>query len=192
MTKFALFDTAIGACGVAWDERGIVGFQLPESREDATRARFRKRNPDAVEAPPPGEILPVIERIRALMAGEKVDLADVPLVMDGVPDFERRVYEVARSILPGATLTYGEIAARLGDKALAREVGQALGRNPFPIVVPCHRVLAAGGKTGGFSAQGGVATKMRILAIEGARTSDEPLLFDSLPVAAPGLKERRQ
>ena len=105
--------------------------------------------------------------------------------MEGVPEFERRVYEVARRIPPGATLTYGEIAARLGDKLLARDVGQALGRNPFPIVIPCHRVLAAGGKTGGFSARGGVATKMKMLQIEGAITSDEPLLFDSLPVAPP-------
>ncbi len=191
MTKFTLFDTAIGACSVAWGERGIVGFQLPEAREDATRARVRKRHPDAMEASPPPEILPVIERIRALMAGEKIDLADVSLNMEGVPDFERRVYEVARSIPPGATLTYGEIATRLGDKALARDVGQALGRNPFPIVVPCHRVLAAGGRTGGFSARGGVATKMRILAIEGARTGDEPMLFDSLPIAAPGLKRQQ-
>lgn len=147
--------------------------------------RLLRRYPDAVEGPPPPEVERVLDRIRSLLKGERIDLADVPLNMEGVPAFERRVYEVARGIPPGATLTYGEIATRLGDKALARDVGQALGRNPFPIVIPCHRVLAAGGKTGGFSARGGVATKMRILAIEGAKTSDEPLLFDSLPVAPP-------
>ena len=185
MTKFALFDTAIGACGVAWGERGIVGFQRPESREDEARSRFRKRHPDAEEAAPPPGILPVIERIRALMTGEKIDLADVALDMKAVPDFDGKVYAIARSIPPGSTLTYGEIASRLGDKSLSRDVGAALGRNPFPIVIPCHRVLAAGGKTGGFSARGGVAIKMRILAIEGARTNDAPLLFDNLPLAAP-------
>lgn len=185
MTKFALFDTAIGACGVAWGERGIVGFQLPESGEDATRARFRRRYPDAAEAAPPPGILPVIDRIRALVTGEKVDLADVALDMEAVPDFDGKVYAITRSIPPGSTLTYGEIASRLGDKSLSRDVGAALGRNPFPIVIPCHRVLASGGKAGGFSARGGVETKMRILAIEGARTGDAPLLFDRLPLAVP-------
>ncbi len=184
-TGFALFDTAIGACGVVWGERGIVGLQLPETRDAEARARLLRRHPDAMEGPPPAEVERVLDRIRALLEGEKIDLADVPLNMEGVPEFERRVYEVARRIPPGATLTYGEIAARLGDKLLARDVGQALGRNPFPIVIPCHRVLAAGGKTGGFSARGGVATKMKMLQIEGAITSDEPLLFDSLPVAPP-------
>lgn len=128
----------------------------------------------------------MIDAVIALLRGEPVDLSGVTLDMEGVPAFNRHVYEIARTILPGRTLTYGEIAVRLGDKLLARDVGQALGRNPFPIVVPCHRVLAAGGKTGGFSAHGGVATKMRILAIEGARTSEAPMLFDSLPVAPPG------
>ena len=184
-TGFALFDTAIGLCGVVWGDRGIVGMQLPEAREAEARARLLRRYPDAVEATPPPEVELVLDRIRALLEGEKIDLADVPLNMEGVPAFERRVYEVARRIPPGATLTYGEIAARLGDKLLARDVGQALGRNPFPIVIPCHRVLAAGGKTGGFSARGGVATKMKMLQIEGAKTSDEPLLFDSLLVAPP-------
>jgi methylated-DNA-[protein]-cysteine S-methyltransferase len=98
--------------------------------------------------------------------------------MDAVPEFPRRVYEVARTIPPGGTLTYGEVAARLGDARLAREVGQALGRNPFAIIVPCHRVLAAGGMPGGFSASGGVATKMRLLSIEGARAASQLGLFD--------------
>lgn len=104
----------------------------------------------------------------ALLSGEPIDLADVVLDMDGVPEFHQRVYGVTRRIPPGETRTYGEIATALGEPGAARAVGQALGRNPFPIVVPCHRVLAAGGKAGGFSAPGGTRTKMKILDIEGA------------------------
>jgi methylated-DNA-[protein]-cysteine S-methyltransferase len=110
--------------------------------------------------------------------------------MDGVPPFERRVYEVARTIVPGATLAYGDIAARLGAPGEARAVGQALGHNPFPLVVPCHRVLAAGGKVGGFSANGGIATKLRLLSIEGAQTSSAPPLFEKLPLVAPPRRRR--
>jgi methylated-DNA-[protein]-cysteine S-methyltransferase len=190
MTNFALFDTAIGACGIVWGEGGIVGMQLPESRADQARARLAKRYPGAAEAAPPAEIEHVIADVAALLKGEGKDLTDVPLDMSEVPDFERKVYEIARTIPPGRTLTYGDIAVRLGDKALSRDVGAALGRNPFPIVVPCHRVLGAGGKTGGFSARGGVDTKMKMLQIEGAKTSDEPLLFDTLPVASKKDKRR--
>jgi methylated-DNA-[protein]-cysteine S-methyltransferase len=112
--------------------------------------------------------------------------------MDALPEFDRRVYEVARGIAPGATLSYGEIAARLGERGLARDVGQALGRNPFPIIVPCHRVLAAGGKAGGFSANGGVTTKLRLLTIERARTSDAPTLFDGDRAFGFALKPKAQ
>jgi methylated-DNA-[protein]-cysteine S-methyltransferase len=175
---FTLFDTDIGRCGIAWGERGIAGVQLPEANEDRTRARLARRYPHAGEAPPPADVRRVIDGIVALLGGEARDLSDAALDMDGVPEFDRRVYEVARSIAPGATLSYGEIAARLGERGLARDVGQALGRNPFPIIVPCHRVLAAGGKAGGFSANGGVTTKLRLLTIERAHTSDAPTLFD--------------
>jgi methylated-DNA-[protein]-cysteine S-methyltransferase len=144
---------------------------------------MRRRFPDAMEAPPPASVQRAIRGIVALLAGEASDLSAVPLDMADVPPFERRVYEVARTIPPGATLAYGDIAARLGAPGEAREVGQALGQNPLPIVVPCHRVLAAGGKIGGFSANGGIATKLRLLSIEGARTSPEPTLFDKLPLA---------
>jgi methylated-DNA-[protein]-cysteine S-methyltransferase len=183
-TGFALFQTAIGACGIAWGERGVIGVQLPGRSEAATRAQLRRRFPDAPETVPPPEAQRAIAAIVALLAGEQRELADVALDMTGVPAFERRVYEVARGIAPGATLTYGEIAARLDAPGDARAVGEALGRNPFPIVVPCHRVLAAGGKVGGFSANGGIATKLRLLSIEGARTSAAPMLFESLPLAA--------
>ena len=183
---FALFDTAIGACGIAWGERGLVGVQLPEASEARTRARMRQRFPATPEAPPPLSVQRAIEGIVQLLQGESIDLAAVALDMAGVPSFDRRVYEVARTIPPGATLSYGDIAARLGAPGEARAVGQALGHNPFPLVVPCHRVLAAGGKVGGFSANGGIATKLRLLSIEGARTSSAPTLFENLPlVAAP-------
>jgi methylated-DNA-[protein]-cysteine S-methyltransferase len=183
---FALFDTAIGACGIAWGERGLVGVQLPEASEARTRARMRRRFPGAPEAPPPPSVQRAIEGIVQLLQGDAIDLAAVALDMAGVPSFDRRVYEVARTIPPGATLSYGDIAARLSAPGEARAVGQALGQNPCPLVVPCHRVLAAGGKVGGFSANGGVATKLRLLSIEGARTSSAPTLFENLPlVAAP-------
>src|SRR4029077_4552376 len=165
-TGFALFDTAIGRCGIAWNERGIAGVQLPEAGEAETRARMLHRFPAAGETAPPREVQQVVERIVALLRGGAGDLAEVALDMDQVPEFHRRVYEVARTIPPGKTLSYGDIAARLGAARAARAVGQPLARNPFPIVVPCHRVLAAGGKIGGFSAQGGVMTKRRMLAIE--------------------------
>jgi methylated-DNA-[protein]-cysteine S-methyltransferase len=122
------------------------------------------------------------------LRGEPSDLSDVTIDVDKVPEFNRKVYDIARSIPPGATLTYGEIAERLGDKLLARDVGQALGQNPIPLIVPCHRVLAAGGKTGGFSAPGGVVSKLRLLTIEGAQPNG-PTLFDHLPLAA---KRRRR
>ena len=167
MVAYAFFDTALGRCGVAWGPDGIVALQLPESREAATRARLLARYPDAVEARPPADVQRWVDDIAALLRGESRELADLRLDMRGVPDFHRRVYEVARTIGPGATSTYGEIATRLGSRGLSRAVGQALGRNPFPLVVPCHRVLAAGRRVGGFSAAGGIATKLRLLAIEG-------------------------
>jgi methylated-DNA-[protein]-cysteine S-methyltransferase len=166
---FALFDTAIGRCGIAWGERGVVGVQLPEAREIATRARMQVRFPKATEGAAPPAVQQAVDDIVALLRGEVRDLASITLDMEGVPSFHQRVYDVARSIAPGSTVTYGEIATRLGAPGSARAVGQALGRNPFAILVPCHRVLAAGGKVGGFSANGGIATKLRMLSIEDSR-----------------------
>jgi methylated-DNA-[protein]-cysteine S-methyltransferase len=137
------------------------------------------------ERPLPGIDL-AIRDIRRLLDGEPADLSRIALDMTGLSDFDRQVYVVAREIPPGETRTYGEIARQLGDVALSREIGQSLGRNPFPVVVPCHRVLAANGRTGGFSAPGGVATKLKILAVERARFGATPSLFDAaggLPLA---------
>jgi len=166
---FAVFHTAIGACGLAWSDRGVVAVQLPERNEAATRARLALRYGSASEMSPPPDVQRAVDAIVSLLDGESTDLSFIPLDLDGVPAFHRRVYEVARTIPAGATLSYGEIAERLGERGAARAVGQALGRNPIPIVVPCHRVLAAGGKTGGFSARGGTATKLNLLAIERAQ-----------------------
>jgi len=175
---FVLFETAIGTCGIAWGTDGIVGVQLPGREGTETRRRLLRRFPDAQEHTPPPRIQRAVDGIVALLQGEASDLTSVELDMARVPPFDRRVYEVARTIPPGSTLTYGEIATRLGERRLAREVGQALGQNPFAIVVPCHRVVAAGGKVGGFSARGGIRTKLRMLAIEGAPAAGLLPLFD--------------
>ncbi|HKD29207.1 MAG TPA: methylated-DNA--[protein]-cysteine S-methyltransferase [Xanthobacteraceae bacterium] len=173
---FTVFDTAIGRCAIAWSERGIVGVLLPQRDDRALRMRLLRRHTGAREATPPKEVARAIEGIVALVTGEPRDLSYVVLDLSGVPEFNRRTYAVARTIKPGETLTYGAIAARLGEPD-ARGVGEAMGQNPCPIIVPCHRVVAAGGKTGGFSAPGGAATKRRLLAIEGA-SADAPTLFD--------------
>jgi methylated-DNA-[protein]-cysteine S-methyltransferase len=182
--SFTLFDTAIGCCGIIWSTRGIAGVQLPENSEQATRNRVQRRFPGARETAPPADIQRVVNGIGALLRGDAVELGDAGLDSGAVPEFNRRVYDIARGIRPGTTLSYGEIAERLGNRALAREVAQALSQNPYPIIVPCHRVLAAGGKMGGFSGPGGVRTKLRLLSIEGARYG-EPGLFDRLQWMAP-------
>ncbi len=178
MVGFALFDTALGRCGIAWGGEGVVGVQLPEPRELETRARLLHRFPDAREGSPPPDVQCAVDGIAALLRGKSTDLSTIALDMERVPPFHRRVYEAARTIPPGATLSYGNLAARLGAPGSARAVGQALGRNPFAIVVPCHRVLAAGGKVGGFSAHGGIATKLRLLSIESMCSNGTPALFD--------------
>lgn len=174
---FSLFDTAVGSCGLAWGDAGICGVQLPEADAAQTRARMRQRFPGAAEALPKEEMQAAIGHISAMLRGEPQQVDALVLDMRGVPAFHQRVYALARAIPPGQTLTYGEVAARLGDPGAARAVGQALGRNPFAPVVPCHRVLAAGDKPGGFSASGGIRTKLRLLIIEGAMRGT-PGLFD--------------
>jgi methylated-DNA-[protein]-cysteine S-methyltransferase len=184
---FAVFETAIGSCGIVWSERGIVGVQLPEASERATRSRVLRRFPLACEAAPPAHVQRTIEDIVALLGGERRGLGHATLDTEAVPDFNRRVYDIARTIPAGCLSSHGEIAERPGDRNLARDVGQALGQNPFPIIVPCHRVMAAGGKTGGFSAPGGVRTKLRLLSIERAQPGG-PTLFGELPLVPPPRK----
>lgn len=177
MIQYALFETAIGWAGVAWGEAGLVAVHLPEPGRETTRRGLLKRLPEAGEAAPPQPVRAAAAGIAAQLAGAPTDLTGVALDLSAIPEFHARVYRIARTIPPGETLTYGAIAERLGDRLLARDVGQALGKNPWPIVVPCHRVTAAGGKLGGFSARGGAATKLRLLAIEGASAAAQRDLF---------------
>jgi methylated-DNA-[protein]-cysteine S-methyltransferase len=166
VVEFALFDTPIGPCGVAWDGDAVEGVQLPEARPDDTKRRLQDRF-DATEGTPPTAIRDAIDRMVASLSGEADDLADVPLDLRALPPFQQKVFAVVRTIPAGETMSYGEVAAAAGSPGAARAVGQALGRNPFPIVIPCHRVLAAGGRIGGFTASGGLAVKERMLAAEG-------------------------
>lgn len=186
---YAVFDTALGPCGIAWGPAGVVGVALPEADGAAgARARLDRRFGLGAATPPDepeidADIARAIAVIRALLRGEDADLSAIVLDMSAVTPFRREVYEAARTIPVGATSSYGELAQRVGRPGAARAIGQAMANNPFPIVVPCHRVLAAGGKVGGFSADGGTTTKLRMLAIEGAvlgalEATPDPTLFE--------------
>ncbi|MFZ5550836.1 MAG: methylated-DNA--[protein]-cysteine S-methyltransferase [Pseudomonadota bacterium] len=178
MAGFALFDTPAGACGLAWnDALEVCGGQLPEATPALSRQRLQQRFPDLQEVAPPPGIADVIERLVAALQGAPDTLEDVPLADAEVPEFNRRVYALARRIPPGQTRSYGELAAELGGPGVARAVGQALGRNHFAPLVPCHRVLGAQHQAGGFSGPGGLKTKLRLLQLEGAKFGDQPGLF---------------
>ncbi len=174
----ALFDTTIGVCGIAWGATGVVAVQLPEADAQRTRARLLKGLKPLPEMAPPPAVQAAMHGVQALLRGEALDLREVVLDLSRLTPFQRGVYAIARAIPPGQTRTYGDVARELGDVGLSRAVGQALGHNPFAPIVPCHRVLAAGNRPGGFSAEGGAATKLRMLAIEGARPSGSASLFD--------------
>ena len=169
---YRLFDTRVGQCGIAWGEQGVLSLLLPDRSPAATRARLVRRlealGLAAHATEPPEHIVHAIGAIQALLQGEPRDLREIELDMRDVPELARRVYRAARLISPGETLTYGEVARKIGSPGAARAVGRALGQNPFAIIVPCHRVLAAAGGSGGFSAHGGVRTKWKLLEIEGA------------------------
>jgi methylated-DNA-[protein]-cysteine S-methyltransferase len=185
---YSIFDTGIGRCGIAWGYSGIIGVQLPEAREIETRKRLFQLYPDAREMRPSMNIEMAIEGIVALLRGDPSDLADVTLDMTGIHAFNQRVYELTRAIPRGETRTYGDIAARLGTPGAAHSVAQAIAKNPFMIIVPCHRVLEAGGYADKISPNGGVISKRRLLSIEGAGagTTKSKTLFDVLlPVAPP-------
>jgi methylated-DNA-[protein]-cysteine S-methyltransferase len=176
-TAFTVFDTAAGPCAVAWHEAALSGVELPSDTVDATRAECVRRWAGAAERTSdevtagepnvPAFVHEAIAGIRTMLGGGAPDFSRLPLDFSAVPAFHQRVYDVTRAIRPGRTQSYGEVAAQVGDAGAARAVGQALGRNPFPLIIPCHRVLAAGGRAGGFSGAGGVAQKQRLLAIEG-------------------------
>lgn len=176
-----LLPTAIGTCAVAWRGDVIVGVALPEADEAATEGRLRRAVAGVERATPPPVVRDALDGIVALLAGEPVDLSGVAVDVPHDSDFIRRVHEVVRSIPPGETLTYGQVAERVGEPGGAQAVGRAMGSNPVPIIVPCHRVVGAGGRPVGFSAPGGVATKQRILRIEGAAAGGQPSLFEAAP-----------
>jgi len=178
-TGMTLFDTALGRCGVAWSGRGLLAVALPHARDERTAAGLRRRARDAREATPPATVQDAIDAMVALLDGEPSDLSQVGLDLGAVPTFDRRVAVSAREIPPGETITYGELAARIDAPGEAREVGAALGRNRFPLVVPCHRIVAADGRLGGFSAPGGTDTKRRLLAIERRHAAGPLTLFDA-------------
>jgi methylated-DNA-[protein]-cysteine S-methyltransferase len=180
-----LFDTAIGECGVAWSARGLVGVQLPEKDRGRTELRLavKCRSTSTDDIPP--WIQSVISDIQRYLAGQPVDFSTIEVHFGGVDDFRQKLYAALRSIGFGRTVTYGELAKQIGLTGWesARDVGEAMGKNPVPIVIPCHRVLAAGNKPGGFSAYGGVTTKQKLLALEGVRLGEAP----DAPPRLPGL-----
>jgi methylated-DNA-[protein]-cysteine S-methyltransferase len=183
---YTIFDTAVGRCGIAWGESGIIGVQLPEVREIETRRRLFRLYPDARELRPPPSVETAIEGIAALLRGEGADLSGVALDLGGIPAFNARVYAFTRTIPRGQTRTYGEVAASIRASGAVRSVAQALARNPFVIIVPCHRVLEAGGYADNISPNGGSISKRRLLSIEGAGSPNSRTLFDVLlPVAPP-------
>lgn len=178
---FTLFDTQIGPCGLVWRGSDIAGVQLPENTSAQTRARIIERFPGLDQSAPRGAAKRARDAVMALLDGRARDLRNIALDTRGITPFRQRVYAVARAIAPGETLSYGELAKRLDKPGASRAVGQALGANPFPIIVPCHRVLTAGDKAGGFSAAGGVTTKGYLLRIEGtANTAFNGFEYDPL------------
>jgi methylated-DNA-[protein]-cysteine S-methyltransferase len=183
--EYSIFDTSVGRCGIAWGRSGIVGMRLPEAREIETRRRLLLQFPEARETRPPVDVEQAIEGIVTLLAGTPCDLSDVLLDMAAVPAFHRRVYETVRLIPHGQTRTFAELAVRLGASGAVHAVGQAINRNPFAILVPCHRTLVTAGHTSGFAGNGGIVTKFSLLAIEGALADRRPTLFDALLTAAP-------
>ncbi|MDB5653957.1 MAG: methylated-DNA--protein-cysteine methyltransferase [Tardiphaga sp.] len=183
--EYSIFDSSVGRCGIAWGRAGIAGMRLPEAREIETRRRLLLQFPEARESRPPVDVELAIEGIVALLGGTPWDLSEVALDMTGVPPFHRRVYETIRLIPHGQTRTYAELAARLGTSGAVHAVGQAINRNPFAILVPCHRTLVTAGHTSGFAGNSGIVTRSRLLGIEGALADRRPTLFDALLTGPP-------
>lgn len=178
--RYALFDTALGTCALAWNDVGVVAVRLPDATARLTERALLAELGEAAPAEPTGPIAELVQRITRHLGGEPQRFDDAVLDERAVPPFFARVYAATRAIPSGATQTYGELAEGLGSKGASRAVGQALARNPFPVLVPCHRVLAHGGAPGGFSAAGGLVTKAKLLQLEGAA-----------PLRAPTVPARR-
>jgi methylated-DNA-[protein]-cysteine S-methyltransferase len=174
---YYLFDTAIGRCGLAWSDAGLCAVQLPEADAQATERRLQRKHGASQESVPTAEVAACTEKMQAYFDGAEVDFADVALDWSGVTAFNAEVYRLLRAVPYGRMLTYGEMAKRAGQPRGAQAIGAAMGSNPWPIVVPCHRVVAGSGRLGGFSAHGGNVLKRRLLLLEGATHEEEaPLL----------------
>ncbi len=186
-TSYALFDTELGVWGVAWTEVGLARLQLPGTDEADTAFRLTRGLQQAKRTQQPGAIDESIKLLQAYASGAPVNLDGLPLDLSGVPEFHCSVYAALREVPRGQTTTYGSLATQIGSPGAAQAIGQAMSRNPVPVVVPCHRVLAAGRKMGGFSAPGGTATKDTLLQLEGVRVAlpkiknDMPMLPGLLP-----------
>jgi methylated-DNA-[protein]-cysteine S-methyltransferase len=180
--SYTLLDTALGRCAIAWRGGEVVGFALPAGDDESTIERLRRLDPISAASPGP-QIAAAIAAVQRLLTDGREDLRAVAVELPGASSFDRSVYAALREIGPGETITYGELAERAGSPGAARAVGVAMARNPIPVIIPCHRVLAGGGRSGGFSAPGGVSTKFRLLQIEQARRGEGDLLFADLPLA---------
>jgi methylated-DNA-[protein]-cysteine S-methyltransferase len=173
--EYLIFETACGYCGIAWNDAGITRFQLPSSTAAATERNLLRRIPGAVPATPPADVAQTVAAVQRYFAGEETDFSAVKLDLSGQGEFFRQIYAAARRVGWGRTTTYGTLAKELGaGPEAARDVGQAMASNPVALIIPCHRVLAAGGKLGGFSAPGGSSTKMRMLELEGVNLAPPP------------------
>ncbi|HNS86830.1 MAG TPA: MGMT family protein [Parvularculaceae bacterium] len=176
--SYAIFDTEVGRCALLWRGEMLTGVLLPAENDDAMRAAIRRRDPEAIEENSLNQAATVaIDRIRWHCSGETVDYSDILLDRSTIEPLANRIYDILLRTPFGATTTYGAIAEELGDKNLSRAVGAAMGANPFPIIIPCHRVTGAGGKMGGFTAPGGTGTKKKLLDIEGAFAAEKLPLF---------------
>ncbi len=180
---YAVFRTDAGFCAIAWNDRGIARFQLPLAHADAAEKLLLRRQPHARSCPPGPEVEKLIGMIQRYFAGAAVDFSKVPVDLHGQDEFFTRIYAAVRQLGWGKTTTYGALAKELGaGPEAARDVGQAMARNPVPLIIPCHRVLAAGGKIGGFSAPGGSNTKLRMLELEGVQIGPPPPAQRSLDI----------
>jgi methylated-DNA-[protein]-cysteine S-methyltransferase len=181
MHRYSIFETAAGFCGIAWSEAGITRFQLPTRSAEATEWLMRRRLPSAEPGEPPPTVREAIAAATRYFAGEEVDFSGFALDLDGQLPFFKQIYAAARRVGWGRTTTYGTLAKELGvGPEAARDVGQAMAQNPVALIIPCHRVLAAGGKVGGFSAPGGAVAKRRMLELEGVRLEPKPPAQGSL------------
>lgn len=155
------FPTAFGSCRLRWEDHRITGFRLPTAEPEGETV---------TDDPPPPWVQAIIARVQAHLAGQPQDFADLPYAFDQVAAFPQQVYRATLQVKSGQTRSYGDIALALGQPpAVSRAVGTALGANPWPLLIPCHRIVASDGKMTGFSGPGGIKTKLRLLALEGAQ-----------------------